>query len=39
MVYEGEWKNGRQHGRGVYIDVDGSRKEGLWQKGVNVAID
>ena len=27
-IYEGEWKNHKSHGEGVYLSKDGSRYEG-----------
>lgn len=29
-VYEGEWKNDKFHGHGIYYDVDGSTYTGEW---------
>lgn len=31
--YEGQWKDGKQHGRGVSISSAGERKEGEWVEG------
>ena len=31
--YEGEWFNGKQHGRGVYTNTKGERKEAKWKDG------
>lgn len=31
--YDGEWKDGLQHGRGVYTSVDGQKREGIWERG------
>ncbi|BCU02704.1 morn repeat domain containing protein [Pandoravirus japonicus] len=31
--YEGQWKDGRYHGRGVHIDGSGTRYEGDWKEG------
>lgn len=31
--YEGEWKNGKQHGKGKYILLDGTIKTGIWEDG------
>ena len=31
--YEGEWADGREHGVGTAIGVDGSRFYGSWQAG------
>ena len=27
-VYEGEWKNGKKHGKGVKINEDGTKYDG-----------
>jgi len=32
-VYEGELKDGKRHGRGVYLWADGNRYEGDWKDG------
>ena len=32
-VYEGEWKNGMRHGKGVFRGSDGSVQDGIWQEG------
>ncbi|MCB0369947.1 MAG: hypothetical protein KDD45_11055 [Bdellovibrionales bacterium] len=34
-VYEGEWKNGKQHGRGVFRKKNMAR-EGIWEDGERV---
>ena len=31
--YEGEFSEGKFHGKGVMTAADGSRKEGQWEKG------
>jgi hypothetical protein len=31
--YEGQWKNNRMHGNGVYVWEDGREYEGTWQEG------
>eukprot|EP01022_Parablepharisma_sp_SALTPOND_P018657 TRINITY_DN3081_c2_g1_i1.p1 TRINITY_DN3081_c2_g1~~TRINITY_DN3081_c2_g1_i1.p1 ORF type:complete len:771 (+),score=47.91 TRINITY_DN3081_c2_g1_i1:288-2600(+) len=31
--YQGEWVNGKQSGRGVYINDNGIQKEGIWENG------
>lgn len=31
--YEGEWKNGKQHGYGVYYS-NGVKKYGYWESGI-----
>ena len=28
--YEGNWENGKQHGEGVEIYQNGSRRKGIW---------
>lgn len=30
--YIGEWKEGKQHGKGMFIK-DGKKKEGFWEMG------
>lgn len=30
-VYQGEWKDGKAHGYGVFVDLDGSMYEGQWK--------
>ena len=30
--YIGEWKDGKQHGKGMFIK-DGKKKEGFWEMG------
>ena len=41
-VYQGEWKDGKAHGNGVFIDTKGSLYEGDWvedlQQGKGVEI-
>lgn len=34
--YEGQWKNGKQHGNGVYFSIHGDKREGLWDQGERV---
>ena len=34
--YEGYWFEGKQNGKGVFIDQSGRRQEGNWQNGVIV---
>jgi hypothetical protein len=34
--YKGEWANGKQHGKGVYISAEGKTKEGEWKEGKRV---
>lgn len=31
--YEGEWLDGKMHGKGTYVEADGSRYEGQWREG------
>ena len=31
--YEGEWADGKMHGRGKYVYEDGSIYEGMWALG------
>ena len=35
--YEGEWKNGKQHGVGVYTSSSGKSKKGEWSEGIRLA--
>jgi hypothetical protein len=28
QTYEGQWKDSKRHGRGIFVDEDGSRYEG-----------
>lgn len=32
-IYEGEWKDGRKHGYGIYYYGEGDKYEGWWQNG------
>ena len=32
LKYIGEWKEGKQHGKGMFIK-DGKKKEGFWEMG------
>ena len=32
-VYEGEWQNGKKHGRGTYTHADGKVEVGEWMAG------
>ena len=32
-VFDGEWKNGVQHGRGNYTNAQGKVREGVWEEG------
>ena len=36
VKYRGEWANGKQHGVGFYISVDGKEKQGEWKEGKRV---
>lgn len=31
--YDGNWKNGKQHGKGTYHSMKGEVKNGLWNEG------
>ena len=35
--YDGEWKNGKQHGVGVYTSASGKTKKGQWSEGKRIA--
>ena len=35
-VYDGQWRDGKQHGRGVFIKNEGTRRVGIWENGRNV---
>ena len=35
-MYEGYWKDGKQHGKGVLIDKDKNRLEAEWIDGKRV---
>ena len=35
--YDGEWKNGKQHGVGVYTSASGKTKKGQWSEGKRAA--
>jgi len=37
-VYEGEWRNNKQHGTGKLSKPDGSYKIGIWRQGVLVEV-
>ena len=32
-VYDGEWKNGDMHGKGIYYYISGEIYEGEWKNG------
>ena len=34
MVYDGEWKNGKMHGKGVFTYSDEDTYDGEWKYGV-----
>lgn len=34
--YIGEWKSGKQHGKGVYVNQKGEEKKGEWVEGKRV---
>ena len=33
-MYKGEWKEGSQHGEGLFINDRGEQRRGLWKNGV-----
>ena len=35
-IYSGEWREGKQHGVGLYIKANGQQKKGEWSDGVFV---
>jgi hypothetical protein len=35
--YDGEWKNGKQHGIGIYTSASQKTKKGEWSEGKRVA--
>jgi hypothetical protein len=35
-MYEGEWLNGKQHGKGKITVPGGERKEGIWENGKRI---
>ena len=35
-TYEGEWKNSKMHGKGVFTWSDGKVMEGTWNEGNHV---
>jgi hypothetical protein len=37
--YEGNWANGKQHGKGRYVLPDGSVRSGLWEDGKRLKWD
>ena len=34
--YIGEWKNGKQHGRGKFVSERGYEKTGFWENGKRI---
>ena len=37
-VYKGEWRGGKQHGKGRIVDVESGREvEGVWEDGDKVS--
>jgi len=32
-MYEGKWKDDKQHGEGMYTDLNGETKRGIWNEG------
>lgn len=34
--YIGQWRNGKQHGKGRMVTKSGEEKEGYWEKGKRV---
>ena len=34
--YKGEWKNGKQHGKGIFINDKGETRSGLWEDGKRI---
>ncbi len=32
-IYQGEWKDGKANGQGVFVDTNGSMYEGEWLDG------
>ena len=37
--YEGNFKNEKRHGYGIYIYKDGSKDKGMWNEGEFVEVD
>ena len=35
-VFDGQWKNGLQHGEGTYTNTDGKIRSGRWDQGHRV---
>ena len=34
--YEGEWKDNKEHGKGLYTDKNGNAEAGTWYMGEKV---
>ena len=32
-MYEGSWKDNKQHGKGTYTDQNGKSQSGIWNDG------
>ena len=35
-IYKGEYRHGKQHGEGILIEVDKSKRKGEWVKGERI---
>ena len=35
-IYEGQFLEGKQHGKGTYISIDGQKKPGLWENDKSI---
>jgi hypothetical protein len=35
-IYDGTWKDGKQHGRGKFITKDGIERIGEWENGKKI---
>ena len=36
-IYDGQWKDGKQHGKGLFIKHEGQlAKVGIWENGKNI---
>lgn len=35
-TYKGEWKEGKEHGKGTFISKSGLYREGEWYKGQRI---
>ena len=38
-TYEGGFKNGKKHGKGVVVDPDGERIQGSWNQGIKLSAE